>query len=390
MLAFFKNFKLIVPQIKNSLLPALIFACALLSYFIYGEISLFARNNLHYLFWFSCLSCFGTLVFFNRRKPFFFILTIMLSYMFINWLKRRYSLDYLSTESYINLCFFAPLNLCLFYFLPHQKLFHKSSFWLLLLILTEIALGEYLTQKGLFITFNSQVDGINLNSLSVLLFLGFLTAAFFKCSLSGYIDDTALFFSAINIFAGFYYSANSTALSIFFAAASLTAVLGIIKDIRYALEHDFLTGLSSRRTYLKESSKFPLKYSLAVICLDNYPHLYKAFGRIRSQNLIKMLAYRLAELEPDNPLYRYSTDEFLLIFKNDTLKQSFEKLDKIRREIAASEFMFSQKQKGIKITISGCVSEKKRSDSNSTEVLLRARKTLQKTYEFTQNLISKA
>ena len=103
-----------------------------------------------------------------------------------------------------------------------------------------------------------------------------------------------------------------------------------------------------------------------------------------------MLANRLSELEPDNPLYRYSTDEFLLIFKNDNLKQSFEKLDKIRREIATSEFMFSPKQKGIKLTISGCVSEKKRSDSNATEVLLRARKTLQKTYEFTQNLISKA
>lgn len=390
MLTFFKNFKLIVPQIKNSLLPALIFACALLSYFIYGEISLLARNNLHYLFWLCCLSCIAVLIFFNRRKPLFFTLTSVLSYMLINWLKRRYSLDYMSTESYINLCFFAPLNLCLFYFLPQQKLFSKGTFGLLLLIFSEIALGEYLTNKGLFITFNSQVDGINLNSLSVLLFLSFLTAAFFKCSLSGYIEDTALFFSALNIFAGFYYSASSTALSLFFAAAALTSVLGLIKNIRYAFERDFLTGLSSRHAYLKESAKFPLKYSLAIICLDNYAHIYKAFGHTKSQNLIKMLANRLTELEPDNPLYRYSTDEFLLIFKNDNLKQSFEKLDKIRREIAASEFMFSPKQKGIKLTISGCVSEKKRSDSNSTEVLLRARKTLQKTYEFTQNLVSKA
>lgn len=387
---FFKNFKLIAPQIKNSLLPALIFAYAFLGYFIYGEISSQTRINLHFIFWISNISCLGILVYFNRRKPCFFLLTIMLSYMLINWLKRRYSLDYLSSSGYINLCFFTPLNLAIFYFLPKQQLLKLNNIWALMFIFLEVACGEYLDKANLTLSFNTQVDGINLNSLSVLMFVLFLTAAFIKCSLTGYIEDTTLFFSALNIFAGFYYSASSTALSIFFAAASFTAVLGLIKDIHYTIRYDSLTGLASRKTYLKDSEKFPMKYSLAIICLDNYTHIYKAFGRFKSQNLLKMLSTRLAELEPDNPLYRYSTDEFILIFKNENLKQSFEKLDNIRREIAASEFMFSHKQKGIKITISGCVSEKKRSDANATEVLLRARKTLQKTYQFTQNLISKA
>ena len=387
---FLRNLKLIIPQIQSSLLPALIFACAFLGYFLYGEISPTARHNLHLIFWGANLLCLGILFCFNRSKPFFYILTIIFSYIIINRLKRYYSLDYMSTSAYINLCFFAPLNLGFFYFWRVHKLLSKPTVWLLLIFFTELAIGEYLDRLNFAIAFNSNVDGINLNTLSILLFLIVIISAFIRCSLTGYQEETALFFSTINIFAGFYYSASSTALCIFFGAAALTTLIGVIKNIRYALGHDFLTGLSSRRAYLKESKKYPMKYSLAVICLDNYEHLSKILGNTKTQKLIKMLAMRLSELENDNPLYRYSVDEFILFFKNDNLKQSFEKLDNIRREIAASEFMFSNHQKGLKITISGCVSEKKRSDSSATEVMVRARKTLQKTYQFTQNLISKA
>ena len=259
-----------------------------------------------------------------------------------------------------------------------------------MLMFGEIMIAEYLDKENIIVSFNSQADGINLNSLSIILFGILLITAFIKCSFNGHIGDTAYFFGGLNIFAGFYYSASSTALSIFFAAAGITILIGLIKDTNYALKYDLLTGLPSRRYYLKDSQKFPFKYSLAVICLDNYVHLVKILGYFKTQKLIRMLANRLSELEPENPVYRYSTHEFILIFKNETLKNSFERLEQIRKEIASTEFMFSPKQKGLKITISACVSEKKRNDANATEVLVRAHRMLEKAYQFTQNMISKA
>ena len=390
MLKFLKHFGFILPQIHNSLLPALIFACAFLGYFLYGEIPLIIKNNLHMLFWSFSIASICVLVYFNRRKNLFFILTTIISYMIINNLRQKYSLDYLSSTGYINLCFFAPLNLLLFYFLPDFRLFKINNAYCLIFIFSQIAIGEYLNLSNISVSFNSNADSINLNSLSFMLFIIFSIYSFFRCCRTGYIDDTFLFFSGLNIFAGFYYSANTTALCIFFMASSLTILIGTIKYINFSIYYDRQTGLSNRRTYIKDSSKFPLKYSLAVICLDNYKHLYKILGKNKSHKLLQMLVMRLTELEPENPIYRYSANEFIIVFKNDNLKQSFEKRDNIRREIAASEFMFSQQRKGLKITISGCVSEKKRSDANSSEVLYRAYHTLQKTYQFTQNLISKA
>ncbi len=103
-----------------------------------------------------------------------------------------------------------------------------------------------------------------------------------------------------------------------------------------------------------------------------------------------MIAMRLTEVERENPIYRYSENEFIVIFKNEGKKESFERLENIRRAVASAEFMLAKGKKGLKLTVSCCVSEKKRSDDNSLEVLERARKALQKAYQFTQNITSKA
>ena len=82
--------------------------------------------------------------------------------------------------------------------------------------------------------------------------------------------------------------------------------------------------------------------------------------------------------------------EFIIIFKNEDKKESFEHLEQIRRAIASTDFMLGNRKKGLKLTVSCCVSEKKRSDDSSLDVLVRARKALQKTYQFTQNVTTKA
>ena len=196
MLRFFKHLNLIMPQIHNSLFPALIFAYAFLGYFLYGEISPLARSNLHILFWTANAVCLGVLVYFNRRKPLFIMLTTAFAYIIINRLKHHYSLDYLSTPAYINLCFFVPINLAVFYFLPDRRLLgNLQTAWGLLFLFLELAAAEYLNAEDITISFNSDADGINLNSLSVGLFMLFLLSAFIKCGLSGSILDTALFSS---------------------------------------------------------------------------------------------------------------------------------------------------------------------------------------------------
>ena len=105
--------------------------------------------------------------------------------------------------------------------------------------------------------------------------------------------------------------------------------------------------------------------------------------------LLIMIINKIRELDTGALIYRYNSDEFILVFKNEDKKQSYEYLENIRRAVAGAEFVLDRRQI-VKVTISAGVSEKKRSDADADVVLERTREVLQKAYKFTQNITSKA
>ena len=76
------------------------------------------------------------------------------------------------------------------------------------------------------------------------------------------------------------------------------------------------------------------------------------------------------------------------VLKNQ--KEAFDRVETIRRAIASSSFGIRGINKPLKLTVSGAVTEQKRSDGSAIEVLLRADKALQKSYRFAQNITTKA
>lgn len=79
------------------------------------------------------------------------------------------------------------------------------------------------------------------------------------------------------------------------------------------------------------------------------------------------------------------------MYKNLDKKESFERLETIRRAVASASFVYHPRRKPIKLTVSAAVSEKKRSDANSFEVLVRALQgSLPKPRSFSHNVTSQA
>lgn len=375
---------------KNTILPALIFGAGVFGFYAYNPIEEASLLTLHSLFYVLSFASFAILLYFNKTKPVFFILIMVLSYILINYLKKIYGTDYQTSAEFLNLSFFVPVNLIIFYFLPAHHLLKKRNVYLLLGIFFQFALAEKLSKLGVSLNYNLTDAPIPLNAISILLFAGALISFFIRCSISGTIGTTALFFAAFEIFLGFYYSAFPSAMTIFFCTAAFTLTATIAQDIYYSTYKDVLTGLSSRNAYIINSKTFPMKYSIGIVSIDDYDNLRKAFGHLGINALTKMIANRLQEVEFEAPIYRYAEDEFVIIFKNEDKNTGFDRLEKIRRSIASAEFMLYRRRKPIKLTVSCSVSEKKRSDANSVEVLVRTRKAMQKTYKFTQNVTSKA
>lgn len=326
------------------------------------------------------------LLYFNQNRPVFLILCAVLSYLLINFLKNKYGTAYADNAGFQNLCFFAPINFALFAFWPNGRLMNRHNILLLLLIFIQYTLAEQLSRHAISLNFQSQQHG----SLSLWLFALTITAAFFRMTVSGTIINYALFFSLLNFFCGFYYAESAPALTIFFAAGMLTLTTAIIQTLYNETYKDSLTGLASRNSYIIQTKDFPLKYSIGLISIDDFDKLGQNFGRRNQSILTKLIAARITELENPDSIYRYSPDEFVIVFKNLDKNESFERLEAIRRAVASSSFSFSPRRKPLKLTISASISEKKRSDANSFEVLVRARKVLQKTRAFSHNVTSQA
>lgn len=380
----------ILPLMKNTILPALIFGTGVFCFYAYNPIQESSLLTLHSLFYVLSFVSFTILIYFNQRKPVFFILILVLSYILINLFKKNFGIEFQSSPEFLNLSFFVPVNLVIFYFLPNKPLFRKENIYLLLGIFFQFTLAEKLSLYGTAPSYNFSSDVSSLNTVSLLMFSGALISFFIRSSISGSIGSNALFFAAFETFLGFYYSASASALTIFFSAAALTLTLTIAQDIYYSTYKDVLTGLSSRNAYIINSKTFPLKYSIGIVSIDDYENLIKAFSKLGINAITKMIANRIQEVEYESQIYRYAEDEFVIIFKNEDKNEGFERLEKIRRAIASAEFILGRRKKPIKLTVSCSVSEKKRSDANSVEVLVRARKAMQKTYKFTQNVTTKA
>lgn len=381
----------VFPLTKNMYLPGVIFGLALLSFYIKGTMSISSILTWHTAFYVLNFVSTMILLYYNQSKGIFFILCATLGYILINFLKNKYGAAYLSSVEYNNLCVLLPLNLILFYFLPNRRLLCKENVYLLLAVFIQYSIVEQLSIRGINLNFSlGSTYHSGLNNLALLFFILAVAATFYAITANGSIWDYSLFFANLGILSGVYYSDSPTALSIFFGATSLTVLIAIIQNIYYSIYKDTLTGFASRNAFIIHSKNFPLKYSIGLVSIDDFDKLATMFGRRNQNSLLKMVTRKITDLAAEDNIYRYSENEFVIIFKNEDKNESFTHLEEIRRAVAAASFVLNPRRNPLKITISASVSEKKRSDANHIEVLVRARKILQKTRSFSHNVTSKA
>lgn len=378
----------IISLISPIFIPALIFSAALFGFYLYAPLTPAANLTFHTLFFIMAFACFMVLLYFNQRKPVFFILCALIAYILINVIKNKFGEEFWGEPAYQNLSVLLPLNLTIFYFWPGQRLLNRANIGLLLIVFCQYALGEQLSRSG--INLNLWSSPSPLSGLALWLFGLAILAMFVQTVLTGSILDYALFFSTISICLGFFYSDSPTALTLLFGTAMFSLLTAIAQNLYFNTYRDSLTSLHSRNSYILHTRDFPLKYSIGIVSIDDFDKLRFRFGTHRQNQLIKLIAAKILEYEKPDCVYRYSNDEFVIVFKSYDKNESFERLETIRRAVASASFVFNPRRPALKVTVSAAVSEKKRSDANSFEVLVRARKVLDKTRSFSHNVTSKA
>jgi len=107
---------------------------------------------------------------------------------------------------------------------------------------------------------------------------------------------------------------------------------------------DALTGISNHRAFQEYMDRFvgqcearTILLQLAVVDLDNFKSINDTFGHRVGDEVLREVAGTLASrMGPDDVVARYGGEEFAILFKNQTLQEALERLEAIRRMIAAT------------------------------------------------------
>ena len=151
-------------------------------------------------------------------------------------------------------------------------------------------------------------------------------------------SDAGLFWSLAAVLAGKHAGGVGRIGSAYFATAALILASSII-ETSYALAyHDELTGLPARRAFNQALTRLSSPYAIAVADIDHFKRFNDTYGHDAGDQVLRMVASRLARVSGGGRAYRVGGEEFNLLFEGVTAKDARPHLEALRVAIAESQF----------------------------------------------------
>jgi diguanylate cyclase (GGDEF)-like protein len=129
--------------------------------------------------------------------------------------------------------------------------------------------------------------------------------------------------------------ASEEVFGVFTAAAGAILVVAMLQESHRLAFNDELTGLPGRRALLEAMAGLGPRYVLAMVDVDHFKPFNDTHGHDVGDQVLKLVAARLAEVEGGGRAFRYGGEEFTVLFSDMTLDQAMVHLDAIRASVAS-------------------------------------------------------
>lgn len=124
----------------------------------------------------------------------------------------------------------------------------------------------------------------------------------------------------------------------YFATAALTLAGSIVETSYRLAYYDELTALPSRRAFHEALLRLTAPYCIAMVDIDHFKRCNDTYGHDTGDEVLRMVAARLARVSGGGQAYRVGGEEFAVIFPGKTTKDVLDPLEQLRLDIAASSF----------------------------------------------------
>jgi diguanylate cyclase (GGDEF)-like protein len=122
----------------------------------------------------------------------------------------------------------------------------------------------------------------------------------------------------------------------YFAAAAFILATAVVETSYLLAYHDELTTLPSRRAFNEALLRLVPPYSIAIVDIDHFKRCNDTYGHDTGDQVLRMVASRLARVSGGGQAYRCGGEEFAILFPGKTTFEVLDDLEALRAAIAAS------------------------------------------------------
>ncbi|HEV2750202.1 MAG TPA: GGDEF domain-containing protein [Gemmatimonadales bacterium] len=139
----------------------------------------------------------------------------------------------------------------------------------------------------------------------------------------------------------------------YLATGALILIVAVVEASYHMAYQDSLTGLPARRALNEALLRIGGQYSVAMLDVDHFKRINDRHGHDVGDQVLKMIAAKLAQVGGGGKAYRYGGEEFAVIFPGCGAEQCVPDLEALRQLVEDTRFIlrsrFRSKKKKEKV-----------------------------------------
>jgi diguanylate cyclase (GGDEF)-like protein len=150
--------------------------------------------------------------------------------------------------------------------------------------------------------------------------------------------DAGLLWALIAILIAFQRGGVGKVSSAYWGTAALILGSSIIETTYAIAYYDELTLLPGRRAFNQAVAQLERPYAIAAVDIDHFKSVNDTYGHDTGDQVLRMVAARLAKVTGGGTAYRVGGEEFNIIFPGRTAKEVLPNLEQLRVAVENSVF----------------------------------------------------
>jgi len=244
---------------------------------------------------------------------------------------------------YTALVVLVPLNALIAMKLPERGVVYHGSYRWLVLLGIEALLILWIAAAG-----RSALSGLAWQGLlehwllrspptplaGRLMFAAAFVAAVWRAWPKHTPLDFGLVAALIAFFIAAEWAASPAVFAAFLCAAGAVVLVAFVQESHRLAFRDELTGLPGRRALEEQLRALGPQYTIAMIDVDYFKKFNDTHGHDIGDQVLRLVAARLAEVGGGGVAFRYGGEEFSVLFAGKPLKEALAFLENSRESVA--------------------------------------------------------